>query len=57
MQRLLQPERPALPAPATAAPAKPSIADRLKTLKDLFDQKLIDEAEYKQQRQRILNEL
>lgn len=54
MQQLLQPER---TAPAASASARPSIADRLKALKDLFDQKLIDEAEYKQQRQRILNEL
>lgn len=56
MQRLLQPEAAPPPAPA-AAPARPSIAERLKTLKELFDQKLIDEAEYKQQRLRILNEL
>jgi hypothetical protein len=57
MQKLLEPARPAPAAPAAAAPARPSIADRLKTLKELLDQKLIDEAEYKQQRQRILNEL
>lgn len=54
MQQLLQPER---AAPTPSAAAKPSIADRLKALKDLLDQTLIDEAEYKQQRQRILNEL
>lgn len=34
-----------------------SIARRLQTLQQLFDQKLIDEAEYKQQKQRILKEL
>jgi hypothetical protein len=40
-----------------ATPARGTIAERLQALKQLFDQKLIDEAEYKQQRQRILNEL
>lgn len=40
-----------------ATPARGSIAERLQALKQLYDQKLIDEAEYKQQRQRILNEL
>jgi len=45
------------PAVAPRAPARGSIAERLQQLKQLFDQKLIDEAEYKQQRQRILNEL
>jgi hypothetical protein len=47
-----------VPTPvAPATPARGSIAERLQALKQLFDQKLIDEAEYKQQRQRILNEL
>lgn len=54
LQRLLQPER---PGSAPAAPARASTAERLRALKELFDQKLIDEAEYRQQRQRILNEL
>ncbi|MDZ7653232.1 MAG: glucodextranase DOMON-like domain-containing protein [Burkholderiaceae bacterium] len=54
-----QPAAPAVvPTPvAPATPARGSIAERLQALKQLFDQKLIDEAEYKQQRQRILNEL
>lgn len=34
-----------------------SIANRLQTLQGLFDRKLITEEEYKQQKQRILNEL
>lgn len=34
-----------------------SVADRLQTLQKLYDQKLIDDAEYKAQRQRILNQL
>jgi hypothetical protein len=34
-----------------------SIAKRLQTLQQLYDQKLIDEAEYKRQKQRILDEL
>jgi hypothetical protein len=44
-------------ASAPRAPARGSIAERLQALKDLFDRKLIEETEYKQQRQRILNEL
>jgi hypothetical protein len=66
---LLQPETPvaaqpvetskqAETKPAVAMPfADPSIARRLQTLQQLFDQKLIDESEYKQQKQRILNDL
>lgn len=60
---LLQPD-----TTVTAQPAKPgaaevrahadgSIAKRLQALQQLFDQKLIDEAEFRQQKQRILNEL
>lgn len=51
--------RPAASGPAEAAspPADQSIAKRLQTLQQLYDQKLIDEAEYKQQKQRILKEL
>ncbi len=45
-------------APAQAStPAEPSIAKRLQILQQLLDQKLIDEEEYKQQKQRILKEL
>lgn len=66
---LLQPEsvvadkpidarKPAEAKPAEAVPlADPAIAKRLQALQQLFDQKLIDESEYKQQKQRILNEL
>jgi len=44
--------------PATASPSgKASIARRLQTLQQLFDQKLINETEFKQQKQRILEEL
>jgi hypothetical protein len=50
---LLQPENSANDKPATGQ----SIASRLQTLQQLYDQKLIDESEYKQQRQRILKEL
>ena len=46
------------PKPAEMIPpADTSIAKRLQTLQQLFDQKLIDESEYKQQKQRILNDL
>jgi hypothetical protein len=38
-------------------PVKPTIAARLGTLKQLYDNKIISESEYKQQRDRILNEL
>jgi len=60
---LLQPETPIATKPAETRPveamplADPAIAKRLQTLQQLFDQKLIDEAEYKQQKQRILNNL
>lgn len=53
---LLQTETPTAAQPAETKP-DPSIARRLQTLQQLFDQKLIDEAEYKQQKQRILNAL
>jgi hypothetical protein len=60
---LLHPETPTPAKPAEINPAEamptadPSIARRLQTLQQLFDQKLIDEVEYKQQKQRILNDL
>jgi hypothetical protein len=41
----------------TGSSAEQSIVKRLQTLQQLFDQKLIDETEYKQQKQRILKEL
>lgn len=52
--KLLQPETAARPAEASPAP---SIAKRLQNLQQLLDQKLIDETEYRQQKQRILNDL
>ncbi|MBI5891811.1 MAG: hypothetical protein HZB47_14275 [Nitrosomonadales bacterium] len=54
-----QAAKPAASTPADASPAadKPSIVQRMQTLQKLFDQKLIDEDEYKQQKQRILQEL
>lgn len=61
--RLLQPEAVAVakPAESNVAEVKPNsdgaIARRLQSLQQLYEQKLIDEAEYKQQKQRILNEL
>jgi hypothetical protein len=49
------------PSEATPVPAspmtEPPIAKRLQTLQRLFDEKLIDENDYKQQKQRILKEL
>lgn len=59
---LFQTKTSAAPLPekqaAEAKPlAGPSIANRLQALRQLFEQKLIDDAEYKQQKQRILNEL
>jgi hypothetical protein len=61
--KLLQPESLATVTPhaSASAPAgtlaEPSIAKRLQTLQQLLDQKLIDENEYKQQKQRILREI
>jgi hypothetical protein len=58
-----QPESQETAKPSEASPpptnpaVEPSIAKRLQTLQQLFDQKLIDETEYKQQKQRILKEL
>jgi hypothetical protein len=44
--------------PAEARPlSEPSIVRRLQTLQQLYDQKLIDESEYKEEKQRILKEL
>lgn len=64
-QTLLDPnhaaDKPTVAAsPATApkvTPTAPDIAKRLQSLQRLFNEKVIDETEYKQQRQRILNEL
>lgn len=47
----------AVSSPADARLPDQSIANRLQTLQGLFDRKLITEEEYKQQKQRILNEL
>ena len=62
VQDLLQPGKRPEPRAASAEPvatpaARPPIAKRLEALQQLFDQKLVTEDEYKQQRQRILNEL
>lgn len=60
---LLQPKSPAAIKPIESVPAgeKPladsPIARRLRALQQLFEQKLIDDSEYKQQRQRILKDL
>jgi len=54
--QLLQPDTSPAAKPAGASPS-PSIAQRLQDLQKLFDDKLIDETEYKQQKQRILNDL
>lgn len=48
----------AVPASApVSSPSPESIANRLQTLQDLLDRKLITGEEYRQQKQRILNEL
>jgi hypothetical protein len=59
LQNMLQPAKRLGPGASAeaAAPARPTVAKRLEALQQLFDQKLISEDEYKQQRQRILNEL
>ncbi|UYQ95464.1 SPFH domain-containing protein [Chitinophaga horti] len=44
------------PQPAPAA-AGPSVRDRLKTLKELFDDGLLDEEEYKLKKQELMKEL
>lgn len=58
---LLDPVKPKAAVPAVVATpasvAAPSFSERLKTLQQLYDDKLISEDEYKQQRQRILNQL
>jgi hypothetical protein len=58
---LLQPETAARHAEVGSAPARSradaSIARRLEDLQQLLDKKLISEEEYRQQKQRILNEL
>jgi hypothetical protein len=49
---------PAVPGGANVqSSAAPTIAERLQELQQLLDRKLIDEDEYRQQKQRILNEL
>jgi hypothetical protein len=40
-----------------ATPAQAPVPDRLRTLQQLYDDKLIDEAEYKKHKQRILGDL
>ncbi|MBI5007103.1 MAG: hypothetical protein HZB95_08240 [Nitrosomonadales bacterium] len=61
--RLLQPQTTLAITPAGSGAAEErstvdgAIARRLQSLQQLYDQKLIDETEYKQQKQRILNEL
>jgi hypothetical protein len=62
VDKLFQPEsssaNPQASSPAaTSSLVDQSIVKRLQTLQQLFDQKLIDETEYKQQKQRILKEL
>lgn len=47
----------AIPDAANPVADQNSIVKRLQTLQELLDQKLIDETEYKQQKQRILKEL
>lgn len=63
ISNLFQPENPTSAPPSATEPAEakpfadPSIFRRLQTLQQLFEQKLIDEAEYKQQKQLILKDL
>lgn len=63
ISNLFQPENATVTKPAEIKPAEIipladlSIVKRLQTLQQLFDQKLIDETEYKQQKKRILEEL
>lgn len=57
---LLKPETVAADAQVEVQPVQPaeqSVVKRLQILQQLFDQKLIDEAEYARQKQRILKEL
>lgn len=63
IEKLFQPASKAA-APVTAKPAETapavdqsSVVKRLQTLQQLFEQKLIDENEYKEQKERILKEL
>lgn len=61
--KLLQPEEAVVAKTAESGTAEShtnadvAIIKRLQALQQLFDRKLIDETEYKQQKQRILNEL
>jgi len=58
-ESLFLPGNPVPGQPKVAIPAETSasVARRLQALQQLFDQKLIDEIEYKEQKKRILNEL
>ncbi len=49
--------KPAPPPPPAGTPAKPSAADRLKQLKDLFDQGLINQDQYDQKKKEILDSM
>jgi hypothetical protein len=58
VESLLDPAKPEQTrSMAAPAPTTQTIAKRLRTLQQLFDEKMIDEVEYRQQKQRILNEL
>lgn len=58
LQRETTGAKPAVPGSADGdSSAAPTIAARLQELQRLLDRKLIDESEYRQQKQRILNEL
>lgn len=65
VETFLDPSAPAAAGAAAGGPTAPaasvapaaSFTERLQTLQKLYDQKLIDETEYKAQRQRILNQL
>jgi len=48
--------KPAPPPPA-GTPAKPSAADRLKQLKDLLDQGLINQDQYDQKKKEIIDSM
>jgi hypothetical protein len=49
--------KPAQPPPPAGTPAKPSAADRLKQLKDLLDQGLINQDQYDQKKKAILDSM
>lgn len=56
MQQVAQPAAPA-PAPAAAAPAEGSFEDKLRKLKAAFDAGLLDEAEYKAKKAKLVDSL